>query len=111
MTRDLHPTDGARYLLERDDAVGEAGAPRDRSGGAAGVVRVRYRATVYTPDAAFTAIATLGDDGSVELAPTGAPDELHARLATIARLVARDAARLRADGSPAWPHRVLRWRR
>ncbi len=102
MNRDLHPTDGARYLLERDD-------PSDGWGGAG--PSARYRAAIYTRDAEFTTTATLGDDGSVELAPSGAPDELHARLAAIARLVARDAARLRADGMPAWPQRILRWRR
>ena len=97
MNRDLHPTDGARYLLERDgDAEG---------------TQARYRVAIYTPDAAYTATATLSDDGGVELAPTGAPDELHARLTTMARLVARDAARLRADGMPAWPQRNRRWRR
>jgi hypothetical protein len=98
MNRDLHPTDGARYLLEREAEL-EAGA------------RARYRAAIYTHDAAFTTTATLGDDGSVELGASGAPDELHARLSTIARLVARDAARLRADGMPPWPQRILRWRR
>jgi hypothetical protein len=97
MARDLHPTDGARYLLERE---GEPGGPL-----------ARYRAVIYTPDAVFTAVATLGDDGSVELAPTGAPAELHARLVTLARLVARDAAKLAGDGLPAWPQRILRWRR
>jgi hypothetical protein len=97
VNRDLHPTDGARYLLERDgDADGET---------------ARYRVAIYTPDAAYRATATLSEGGSVELAPTGAPDELHARLATMARLVARDAAKLRADGMPAWPQRILRWRR
>jgi hypothetical protein len=106
MQRDLHPTDGARYLLERE-AEAEAGA----GDAAAGPGRVRYRATIYTPAAAFTALVTLGDDGSVVLPPTGAPDELQARLASIARLVARDAAKLAADGMPAWPQRILRWRR
>ena len=97
MPRDLHPTDGARYLLERDgDGEGS---------------RASYRVAIYVPDAVYAASATLGDDGSVELAATGAPDELHARLATIAKLVARDAAKLRADGMPAWPQRILRWRR
>jgi hypothetical protein len=95
--RDLHPSDGARYLLERDGAAGEPTA--------------RYRVAIYTPDAAFTATARLGDDGSAELGPTGAPDELHARLLALARLVARDAARLRGDGLPPWPQRILRWRR
>ena len=97
MNRDLHPTDGARYLLEL--AAGGDGA------------RAHYRAAIYTPDAEFTAAATLGDDGSVELGATGAPDELHTRLISIARLVARDAARRRDDGMPAWPARILRWRR
>jgi hypothetical protein len=98
MNRDLHPTDGARYLLELGELL-------DGGRGA------RYRAAIYTSDAEFTATATLGDDGKVELGPTGAPDELHARLGTIARLVARDAARLRGEGLPAWPQRILRWRR
>ena len=102
MSRDLHPTDGARYLLERD---GEPEAVRD------GVAVVLYRAAIYTRDAEFSALATLGDDGGVELAATGAPDELHARLVTIARLIARDAGRLRSEGMPPWPQRVLRWRR
>lgn len=94
--RDLHPSDGARYLLERD--------------GAADGPTARYRAVIYTPDAAFTATAALGDDGSAELGPSGAPDELHARLATMVRLVARDAAGRRASGLPPWPQRILRWR-
>ena len=98
MDRDLHPTDGARYLLERDDELD-------------GGVRARYRAAIYTPTAAFTATATLGNDGSVELSATGAPDELHARLLALARLIARDAAKRSDDGLPAWPARILRWRR
>jgi hypothetical protein len=102
MMRDLHPTDGARYLLERDGEADEV------PGGGS---RARYRVAIYTRDAAFTATATLEDDGRVELAPTGAPAELHARLLTIAKLVARDAAKLQGDGMPAWPQRILRWRR
>ena len=97
MPRDLHPSDGARYLLELDGDVGGAQA--------------RYRAAIYTPDTAFTTTALLDDTGGAELGPSGAPDELHARLLHLARLVARDAARLRADGLPAWPQRILRWRR
>jgi len=102
MTRDLHPTDGARYLLERDDL---------KTGQADNGPAARYRVAIYTRDAAFTGVATLGDDGRVELPPIGAPDELHGRLVAIARLVARDAAKLRGDGLPAWPQRILRWRR
>jgi hypothetical protein len=104
VNRDLHPTDGARYLLELD-------APGSDGGGGGDGARARYRAAIYTPGAEFTAAATLGDDGSVELAATGAPDELHARLLAIAKLVARDAARRRDDGMPPWPARILRWRR
>lgn len=96
MSRDLHPTDGARYQLER---VGE------------GAARARYRATIFVPEGEFVGEATLGLDGSVELSDTGAPAELHARLVSIARLVARDAGKLAADGMPAWPARILRWRR
>lgn len=101
MNRDLHPIDGARYLLELEAQGG------DNATG----FHARYRVAIYTRDAAFTGTATLDDDGRVELAPTGAPDELQARLATIAKLVARDAAKLRGDGMPAWPQRILRWRR
>jgi hypothetical protein len=99
VSRDLHPTDGARFLLERAD--GDDGD----------AARARYRATIFTPDATFTADAVLGEDGSVELAASGVPEELHARLTSIARLVARDASKLRADGMPPWPRRILRWRR
>lgn len=110
MKRDLHPTDGARYLLEREDQAGDP--PDDPAGDPArGGSSARYRVAIYTRDAAFTGTATLGEDGSVLLAPTGAPDELHARLVTIAKLIARDAGKLRGDGLPAWPQRVLRWRR
>lgn len=95
MTRDLHPSDGARYLLERV-ALDAGGA--------------RYRATIFTPGETFAADAAL-TEGGVELGATGAPDELHARLLTIARVVARDSAKLRADGMPPWPQRVLKWRK
>jgi hypothetical protein len=101
--RDLHPSDGARFLLER------AGEPEPGAGGPQ--ARARYRAAIYTPDAEFATTAVLGDDGSVELGPTGAPDDLHARLVVLARLVARDAAGLRDSGMPPWPQRILRWRR
>lgn len=96
MARDLHPTDGARYQLERIEE---------------GDAHARYRATIFVPDGEFVGDATLGLDGSVALADTGAPAELHARLISIARLVARDAGKLAADGMPAWPARILRWRR
>jgi hypothetical protein len=96
VNRDLTPTEGARYLLERT-----AESPE----------RAEYAVSIITPDATYTATATLADDGSVVLAPTGAPAELDARLTSIAKLVARDAAKLRADGLPPWPARILRWRK
>ena len=96
MPRDLHPTDGARYLLERVED---------------GAAAARYRATIFTPDATFVAEARLASDGKVEVGDTGAPAELHARLISIVKLIARDAGKLAADGMPAWPARILRWRR
>lgn len=90
-----NPTAGARFLLER---IGDDGA------------RATYRASVYTPDALYTASAVLAEDGGVELAPTGAPAELDEALAMFAKLTARGAAKRRADGLPPWPPRVLRWR-
>lgn len=91
----LHPTAGARYVLER---TADASA------------RATYRAAIYTPDAEFAATATLVDDGTVELPPTGAPAELDARLLMFAKLTARGAAKRRDDGLPTWPARVTRWR-
>jgi hypothetical protein len=98
MNRDLHPIDGARYLLERTQELDDG-------------IRAQYRAAIYTRDAEFAVTATLEDNGRVELPPTGAPDELQARLTTIAKLVARDAGKLRENGQPPWPSRILRWRR
>lgn len=93
---DLHPSVGARFLLER---TADAGA------------RATYRAAIYTPDAVFTATATLTDDGAVTFdAPPGAPGDLDATLAMFAKLTARGAAKRRTDGLPPWPARVLRWR-
>jgi hypothetical protein len=86
VSRDLHPTAGARYLLELAAAT-DAGAT--------------YRCAIYTRDAEFACEAQLGAEAIVS--PSGAPPELHARLETIAKLVARDA--------PPWPNRILRWRK
>ncbi len=98
MSRDLHPTEGARLLLDRDRDLGVSGP------GAS------YHAAIYTPTETFSAIAVLGEDGTVELGPTGAPEELHAALEMLARLTARGAAKRREDGLEVWPVRVLRWR-
>lgn len=96
MSRNLHPTEGARFLLERT-------ADED--------TRAIYRASIYTPDAVYTAVASVADDGTVELPPTGAPAELDDRLALIAKLLARDATKRRDDGLVVWPARILRWRK
>lgn len=100
---ELRPTEGARYLLER--VPGDA----DRDDGGDGA-RATYRATIFTPDAEYTATAVLCDDGSVELPPTGAPAELDATLAMLARLTARGAPHRRDEGLIVWPPRILRWR-
>ena len=95
MSRDLHPTEGARLLLERAE---------DR--GASAV----YRASIFTPAEVFASSVVLTDDGSVALDATSAPTELHAALEMLAKLTARAAPSRRKDGLPAWPSRVLRWR-
>ncbi|MBL9016553.1 MAG: hypothetical protein JNL83_20360 [Myxococcales bacterium] len=98
MSRDLHPSEGARFLLERTSADDGATAT--------------YRASIYTPDAVVSTSATLTDDGTASLAaPTGAAGELDERLVNIAKLVARDAPRRREDGLVVWPARILRWRK
>jgi hypothetical protein len=91
----LTPTEGARFLLEREQDDG---------------TRARYRAAIYTPDATYEGHATLTDDGSVEIEAAGAPDELFSTLQMLAKLTARSAAKKREDGLPPWPARVLRWR-
>lgn len=91
----LLPSEGARFLLEREAETG---------------AHASYRAAIYTPTATFAGHATLGEDGSVALELSGAPDELAQVLAQIAKLTARAAAKKRADGLPPWPGRVLRWR-
>ena len=92
MTR---PATGARFLLELERADG---------------ARAVYRATVFLPDAEYSSTATLGEDGSVELAPTGAPGDLDETLAMFAKLLARGVPKRKSDGLPPWPQRLLRWR-
>jgi hypothetical protein len=92
---DRTPTDGARFVLERE-----------REDGASAI----YRVTIHTPDATFASTATLREDGGVELTPTGAPGALESTLVMFAKLTARAAAKKREDGLPPWPARVTRWR-
>ena len=91
----LTPSAGARFLLEREQVD---------------ATRATYRAAIYTPEATFTTTARLDEDGSIEVEPSGAPDELHDMLVMQARLVARGAAKRREDGLATWPARLLRWR-
>ena len=103
------PTSGARYLLERiaeTEPPGDPATPEQLGTPASAT----YRATIFTPDAEFSATATLRDDGSFDVPATGAPTELHDGLVMQARLIARGAAKRREDGLGAWPSRVLRWR-
>ncbi len=99
MSRNLHPTEGARFLLERKSQETDGG-------------RATYKVSIYTPDAVFSTTAALAEDGTAALAaPTSAPGELDDRLTNIAKLVARDAPRRREDGLVVWPARIMRWRK
>ncbi|HSD89099.1 MAG TPA: hypothetical protein VLB44_16335 [Kofleriaceae bacterium] len=95
MTDSLRPTEGARFLLEREQDAGS---------------RADYRVAIYTPDATYTGRASLADDGSVSVEAAGASEDLLAMLTMLAKLTARSAAKKREDGLPPWPQRVLRWR-
>lgn len=96
---ELHPTEGARLLLERLEV--EAGGER-----------ASYRAAVYTPSEAFEYRAVLEAGGGAELEPRGdaAPPGHEKKLSNLARSLARAARRKAADGLDPWPPRVLRWR-
>ncbi len=99
MSRNLHPIEGARFLLERQSQPGDG-------------AQATYKVSIYTPDAVFSTTAALGEDGTAALtAPTSAPGDLDARLTNIAKLVARDAPRRREDGLVVWPARIMRWRK
>jgi hypothetical protein len=97
----LHPSQGARFLFER------LGLPDDDD-------RARYHAVIYTPSERFDYEAELDTTGEVtltaDMAHGGIDSDLESKLHTIARLIARSAARKRAESLPAWPHRILRWR-
>ena len=95
MNDSLTPTEGARFLLERDQDHGAS---------------ARYRTAIYTPTETYEGFATLREDGTVEIESPGAPEELFSTLQMLAKLTARSAAKKREDGLPPWPARVLRWR-
>lgn len=91
----LTPTEGARFLLERERDDGD---------------RATYRAVIYTPSATYVGQAVLVDDGTASVTTADAPDELVATLVMLAKLTARSAAKKREEGLPPWPARILRWR-
>lgn len=102
MSDSLTPTEGARFLLERD---------REEEDG----TRAVYRTAIYTPTATYIGTATLVDDGTASLsdhvaADTKAPESLVETLHMLARLTARSVPKKREDGLPPWPARILRWR-
>lgn len=97
MSRNLHPSEGARFILERATDAGD---------------RATYKASIYTPDAVFATTASLAEDGTAALdAPANAPGDLDERLTILAKLVARDAPKRRDDGLVVWPARIMRWRK
>jgi len=96
---DLRPSEGARFLLERRDVALDDG-------------HASYAAAIFTPAERRDYTVVLDMSGGAALtegAGTG-DGELEDTLVTIARLVARSAAKKRAEGLPPWPPRVLRWR-
>jgi hypothetical protein len=97
VSRNLHPSEGARFILERATDDGD---------------HATYKASIYTPDAVFSTTASLAETGTAVLdAPANAPGDLDERLANIAKLVARDAPKRRDDGLVVWPARIMRWRK
>ena len=99
MSRDLRPSEGARYLLERTsgDMVG---------------ARATYRGVIFLPEGEHAYAVELIDDGSATLVADGAAAtaELEEGLGNLARSMARAATRRRTEGLLPWPDRMLRWR-
>ncbi len=101
----LHPSEGARFLLER------VFQSEDQS-------QAHYRAVIFTPEIRVEYRARMSIDGQVQLEESAplSDDEATAvapwqkTLVTLGRLLARSAAKKRADALPPWPARMLRWR-
>jgi hypothetical protein len=99
MSEDMTPTEGARFLLERREvAMDDAQAA--------------YSCSIFTPETRTDYDLLLDLSGNVMVVRgTGSGDpDLEETLLTIAKLLARSAAKKRTDGLPPWPPRVLRWR-
>lgn len=95
----LHPTEGIRLLLERDE-VGEDAQS------------ARYLATIFTVTERFSYAAELNMEGGATLRVEGeaATAEDEDKLSKLAKSTARAAKRKLADNLSPWPPRVLRWR-
>jgi hypothetical protein len=94
---DLHPSEGARFLLQRMSALGDS---------------AHYLGSVFTPTHRFDYDVDAHMDGTASLRPraAGADDNLEKRLQNLAASVARQAKAKKADDLQPWPERVLRWR-
>ena len=94
---DLHPQDGARYLLELES---------EQDG------RARYRASIFTPDQRFDYDVALEPPSTVEVSPRqrSAEPALESFLVTLATTTARAAKTRAEDGQTPFPPRILRWR-
>ena len=99
VAEDLHPTEGVRLLLQRDEVGTDAQS-------------ARYQATIFTVKETFTYSAELSLDGAATLLAEGpaATPEDEDKLSKLAKSTARAAKRKLADKLPPWPPRVLRWR-
>lgn len=99
MSDALHPTEGIRLLLEREEIDGD-------------VQGARYAAKIYTVTDCFSYTAELTMEGAATLVAIGAAatktDEDN--LSKLAKSTARAAKRKLAESLPPWPPRVLRWR-
>lgn len=86
----LRPEVGARLLLDLQHVDG---------------TRATYAAWLIASDGEREWAAVLDESGEVVIADEAAPE-----LLMLAKLTARGAAKRSADGLPAWPPRVLRWK-
>jgi hypothetical protein len=95
----LHPSDGARFLLELESV--------DPSGGA------RYRGAIFTPSERIDYAVSVAASGDLTLAPVAeVPEGLPPRALDLLRNIARSVGKAAlAESPPAWPRRVLRWKK
>ena len=93
--QDLHPTAGARVLLEFDSS--DAGGARYRGAIFTPITRYDYRLAIALPDGAVSFVEPPSGDA--------------ANYAELVRLMARTLARDALASTPfTWPRRLLRWR-